>query len=493
MKFSSVPAYSFGSKTLCEPPGTYKLNPGPGTYEVREENIIVPAPIFNQATRPDLFLKNDYPGPNHYFQEKLVKSKSQKTVKPLHLKEKSDKTKIVPPGPDAYHPHKSSVMISYSMGNKVYGLAVANKEEIGPGSYQPNYKSIQVSRASEFSKTSRKFNYETGTPGPGAYEMPKSSALTSRFGTSERNKVKDLGFPGPGNYEISRGLGGTMKSLTSRRPLPVCKDKSPGPGAYDIKKIHSGPSIALGNGYRANFIQPGNNPGPGTYEPIKPSSSTGKTIGKGLRPPLETNKATPGPGTYFTCKESDNVFEEDQDSEGEISRNPKFNRNDNGFKGTMDSKGGRKVTKNPDKSNFASTEIKGFEKTSEKPRVYPTNKKSFFQGTMQGRGPEAKINDNPGPGQYNPSLDFVKSKSSSIIIGSGNRWNNTTTQRNRVPGPGEYENFKKDSAPIWTFPKDPKSKVVEDEDPGPGHYDIPPTIPDPPKYLMLHQNLESLT
>ena len=108
--------------------------------------------------------------------------------------------------------------------------------------------------------------------------------------------------------------------------------------------------------------------------------------------------------------------------------------------------------------------------------------------SMQGRKLDAKFNDNPGPGQYNPSINYVRSDPVSVNIGTGLRNSELRSQRNRVPGPGEYNSVKRDNAPTWSFPRDPRSKIVEDDEPGPGYYDIVPSIPDVPKYLMLHIN-----
>ena len=423
MKFASVPAYSFGSKTTCEPITTNKLAPGPGEYDLRNENIIVPSTLFSQAPRPDLFKDSDMPAPNHYFHEKLSKSKSEKNVKAPHNKEKDDKDKnknrIVPPGPGSYNPQKSTSAISYSMGNKVFAIESKKPKALGPGQYNPNFESIHTSRTAQFGKTARSFKYDTCTPGPGAYEMPKSSAVTTRFGQSERNKLKDDGFPGPGNYEIPRNLGGTYKSLTSRRDPIVSKDLIPGPGAYDIKHVYSTPAFALGSGARSNFIKPGDNPGPGAYNPTLSKLPKGKSIRNGLRPNIVSGNNNPGPGEY----KSSNI---------EIGDGLKL--------------------------------------------------------SMQGRKLDAKFNDNPGPGQYNPSINYVRSDPVSVNIGTGLRNSELRSQRNRVPGPGEYNSVKRDNAPTWSFPRDPRSKIVEDDEPGPGYYDIVPSIPDVPKYLMLHIN-----
>ena len=298
MKFSSVPAYSFGLKTISEPLTSDKLNPGPGTYELRKEEIIVLGPVFSSADRPELFTKSDFPGPNHYHIENLNKSKSQKQTKITHSKEKTDKNKTVPPGPGAYNPQKLKNTVSYSMGNKVFSLDTVNMDSLGPGKYNPDYKSIHTSRTAKFSKTERKFNYETGTPGPGAYELPKPLVATTKIGSSERNKFVNNKYPGPGNYEVSRNLGGQAKSMTARRFLPNNNDVTPGPGTYDVKILDSAPAFALGSGNRADFIKRADHPGPGAYNPLQPQVSLAKSIGKGKRTKLENDNGMPGPGAY---------------------------------------------------------------------------------------------------------------------------------------------------------------------------------------------------
>lgn len=426
MKFFSTPAWSLGTKTNCEPQTTDKFTPGPGTYELRDDNIEVPAPKFGKDDRGELFTSNDYPAPNRYFDDILfTKSKSHKQIKPTHPKEKTDKNKIVPPGPGSYNPQKTKVDLAYSMGNKVYAIPEFQEKALGPGQYDPDFKAVFTERSTKFAKTARSFNYDTGVPGPGAYEPTGDKGISAKFGVSERDKLVDNRVPGPGAYPLNRDMPKNGKSLTARRPLPGNKDIVPGPGAYDMKPSHSSPAFAVGSGLRSNFIKPGKNPAPGCYDPIdntKPKSFLSNkvgTMGKGQRPPLSVPKKSPGPGTYYPY----------------------------------------------------TWEIGGL-KTS-----------------FSGKRPEPKINENPGPGQYDPLGRGLNTQGTGF--GKGLRSGEIRALRNRNPGPGEYGQMylPRCCSGGWTFGKDPRSKEIDDDEPGPGHYDIPPAIPDVPKYLMLQNNL----
>lgn len=431
MKFSSVPAYTFGSKTIYQLPPSNTLAPGPGTYELRSDNIVVPAAVFSSADRTELFKNKDLtPGPNEYQTEIIKKSKSQTLYKPTYSKEKADKdkNKMISPGPGSYNPNKSSVAVSYSMGNKVYAIGSDKAEpDIGPGHYNPSYNCIQISKSSKFGSSQRNFKYDTDTPGPGTYQLPITKALTTRFGLSERSQARDKNYPGPGEYNIPGTLGGTSKSISSRRPIPNSKDVIPGPGAYypGNTKLSEGTKASISGRRQEKKIN--ENPGPGSYNPSIDYTKGVKattTIGTASRwKETKDDDKVPGPGHY----------------------EPSYKTNT---------------------------------KANEGPKV-----------SILGRRQERKIDDNPGPGAYDPSIDCTRSMKTMPVIGTATRWNEIKTNRNRVPGPGDYDPVYKPPLPAWTFTKDPKVKIVDDDQPAPGHYDIPPSLPDVPKYLMLSNNL----
>lgn len=72
------------------------------------------------------------------------------------------------------------------------------------------------------------------------------------------------------------------------------------------------------------------------------------------------------------------------------------------------------------------------------------------------------------------------------MIGTGTRSNEVRLRPKTMPGPGQYELRGNAEGPTWSFGKDLRSKQVNDNEPGPGYYEIPATIPDVPKYLLNH-------
>jgi hypothetical protein len=462
MKFFSTPAWSFGGKSESLLFKGDDSNPGPGTYDLRAEEIKVPSSVFGQAKRPDLFQKSCTPGPPPAPENKRKEQKSQKSQKYPHLKDKQEKIKISQPDRPNDDPKKPKTTISYSFGNKVYAIPGLSKEEIGPGQYDPNFKAIQSSRATTFGakheSRSRLPLTSTG-PGPGSYEINSARTNSVSFGKSIREGPAPNYNPGPNQYSINRELSTSGKSLTARRPLPVNKDKIPGPGAYDLRNCFSSPAFAVVSGKRTNFIQPGNNPGPGEYDPIDGKSVKAVSFTKGLRPGvLAANKTEliqslsekeelekRGLIVKEKCHGKIEVIDEDEANRLEEQNNGKNGRN-------------------------------YFDKIGDGPKV-----------SFSGRRYQQKSVATPGPGQYETVANLGKG----VRIGNGVRSGELRTFRNRNPGPGAYSQayLPKGASGGWSFGKDPRSRIVDDDEPGPGHYDLPSVIPDVPKYLILQSNL----
>lgn len=462
MKFFSTPAWSFGGKTesaIVPPDSNF---PGPGTYELRQDEIKVPSMIFGQAKRPDLFQKSYVPGPPPAPEVKSKESKSAKALKPVHFKEKIEKNKVNQPDRPNDDPKKSKTTIAYSFGNKVYAIPGLVKEEIGPGQYDPNFKAIQTSRGTTFGakheSKSRVPLINTG-PGPGAYEVKSVRCNSVAFGKSARNTVPANNNPGPDQYSINRELQTNGKSITSRRPLPSNKDKIPGPGAYDLRNCFSSPAFAVVSGKRTNFIQPGDNPGPGQYDPKIDSKSKGITFTKGLRPGTMNAESLRQPRDL---------------TQKEILENKGLSLKDK-CHGKIDIIDSEEAARQQEKLKNE-REKKYFDTIGEGPKV-----------SFSGRRQQEKVFSTPGPGQY--EVPEVTEKG--VKIGTGVRAGELRTFRNRNPGPGQYSQMylPRCCAGGWTFGKDPRTRVVDDDEPGPGHYDIPPVIPDVPKYLILQSNL----
>mmetsp|Transcript_6515 Transcript_6515/g.830 ORF Transcript_6515/g.830 Transcript_6515/m.830 type:complete len:105 (+) Transcript_6515:709-1023(+) len=94
--------------------------------------------------------------------------------------------------------------------------------------------------------------------------------------------------------------------------------------------------------------------------------------------------------------------------------------------------------------------------------------------------------NNPGPGTYDADLNVNNRQAPAYRIGTASRSNENRLKHKTTPGPGAHNfNVKCHCGnDMWTFGKDLRSKDKDDGEPGPGYYDIPPTVPDVPPYLL---------
>ncbi|OMJ77858.1 hypothetical protein SteCoe_22458 [Stentor coeruleus] len=284
MKFSSAPAYSIKGKPNPETITLEKLTPGPGTYNIRSDNIEVSSSvIFTDSKRQELFKVKDVPGPGQYnLNGSLFGSKSTSQLKSQAYQEKPEKPQIVQPGPGSYNPNPIRSVYSYSLGNKTYSLDKIDRNFLGPGSYSPREELGINPKLATFSKSKRFKELKYQVPGPGAYEKVEQKEPATKFAMSARNTFKLEVSPGPGEYEISRRLGGVQMSFKTRKPL-IKYNNVPGPGTYDVKEIKDSPGYKLGTSGRSKVELPVDTPGPGEYEAVISKNVVGKSFGKGER------------------------------------------------------------------------------------------------------------------------------------------------------------------------------------------------------------------
>lgn len=64
---------------------------------------------------------------------------------------------------------------------------------------------------------------------------------------------------------------------------------------------------------------------------------------------------------------------------------------------------------------------------------------------------------------------------------------------NKNPGPGSHYINRNLDGTCYSIGKDLRSKNQEPEEVGPGYYDIPPSVPDVPKYLLKSKKTGSKT
>lgn len=428
MKHSSVPAYSIGVKYPAEPITTDKLGPAPDTYNVRKEEIIVPSRSFGRAPRSMSEPRANNPGPGSYnissFLDMSMKGKSNKKTKPL--KEKSDKSKIDTPGPASYNPKKLSNNVTYSMGNKSFSLMNSESLSLGPGQYNANYNAIKPSTAIAFSKASRDpLAPSTTVPGPGSHSLKEIKECPQYvFSKEPRGKRNSPDYPGPGEYNIP-GLSDDLKHKMGKSILPR----------------------------RPLIIKDSGAPGPGAYDAKPQKHAPSFSVGRGKRPQIPGITKNPGPGLYNPVNPNHSMHSK---SIGSSMRPPLAKTNGVPGPGAYD---------------------------------FPSFAEHGPKYSVVGRKPEIKGNTVvPGPGQYNPEIVASRPEGVHVVIGTGQRTNESRRGIRALPGPGTYDPNIPSDSPKWTFKKDPRVKINFDDDPGPGQYEIPPTVPDVPKYLLSNLN-----
>ena len=86
---------------------------------------------------------------------------------------------------------------------------------------------------------------------------------------------------------------------------------------------------------------------------------------------------------------------------------------------------------------------------------------------------DAKGNDYvPGPGQYEPNVQFVKEKGPQYKVGSEHRMKGEINTA-YVPGPGQYEIDRNPKGKKAKFGSEPRGLKKFNETPGPGYYKLP--------------------
>jgi hypothetical protein len=91
----------------------------------------------------------------------------------------------------------------------------------------------------------------------------------------------------------------------------------------------------------------------------------------------------------------------------------------------------------------------------------------------------------PGPGQYNNMSQTHLHKNPTWRMGTSTRDDMLKRiKRENIPGPGNYVLKVNKSTPLYSFGTERRDKVQTNSTPGPGHYHIPCSMVDVPRYLM---------
>ena len=104
-------------------------------------------------------------------------------------------------------------------------------------------------------------------------------------------------------------------------------------------------------------------------------------------------------------------------------------------------------------------------------RIKPGDPNSRFKG--------------PGPGSYNPRVDYAKENLGTVKIGTGTRDQGKALPGGKdAPGPGQYTLGTSLSGPAFGIGTSQRDESKGQDIPGPGQYHVPTYIANLPRYMM---------
>ena len=438
-----------------------------------------------------------------------------------------------------------------------YGFGTAKKLENtkidplfnpGPGSYAPKKSTFHYPTWKIGTESRVKKNHNIN-PGPGQYSKPNDFQNGPKYSIASKAGAYDptrFAFtPGPGQYQPLTSNRPTSAKYTMRsKPYPKEKEKTPGPGNYNLR--HAShlvvPSYRFGHEKKRDMSLPHSKfvPGPGNYD-FNADALHQKfpkfSFGKELRGADKTPK-TPGPGQYdfkkYIGKEGpkitmsakyntgltrgDNSFVPGPGQYDNINAN-KYRPKTPSYKiGTGKRKGLYDDLKNPGPGTYGPDRSTNLVRpktpswkigTSLRPNLTATDRNvpgvgnySITQGlgqgpkyTMVGKGNTGDFqNGVPGPGQYT-GTNAIYVKNPSWKIGTGTRGEDLRRViKEGVPGPGMYEFFDRTrvKSPQYRFGTERRGYLKKNENPGPGQYHIPCAIVDINDYTREQGNFNPL-
>ena len=149
----------------------------------------------------------------------------------------------------------------------------------------------------------------TDAPGPGAYNIASSLAVSPNLGAGFTRAKRDplsgkADAPGPGAYDPNASIGlraSPQAFISGHHAYPGPKDSAlPGPGSYSLPDTLS---QSVGRGFARAQRQGLHNkfeaPGPGSYSPSYPGLKTSpKAPITGHHAYPSASTSSPGPGSY---------------------------------------------------------------------------------------------------------------------------------------------------------------------------------------------------
>ena len=392
------------------------------------------------------------------------------------------------PGPGAYNTNKLIDIKEKHVGTTVLykpstSKSVSKTNEIGPGAYNVNMKGHVKGYYHGKSKGDRQILKNNDTPGPGQYnydqfiqKFTKSNHVV--FDKTKKNR-QDTSLPvGPGQYDTQKYtmFEGKNKAWSFNKAKNTKDNENtiPGPGSYNSQKYYDsrdkGPGFSLTKASKFKGLK-NNTPGPGMYNnEIRAFSNRGHHF------PKSQEKAKieeiPGPGHYDPNvnklkDKAPGIKFEKTDKLNKIQNIPGPGQYENKLsaftsKGAIFNKSKRENTRNDDKPAPGHYNIP----LIDKPIGIVFDKQAVRN---------FKINSIPGPGQYN----YEEKHKAKFALPKASK----KTETNEVPGPGHYNTkFDDWNKRVPGFDRTGRLGKENTLPVGPGHYNIPHSIPDVPKY-----------
>jgi hypothetical protein len=412
------------------------------------------------------------------------------------------------PGPGTYNAKdaRKPTPPSWRMGTSIRKIEVRT-DSPGPGTYNSPGRFFKASPKYSIAMKTSSNDGTTSTPGPGTYDpigfrsnehIPPSYSLRPR--TSESNDK--LKVPGPGAYEqTSRILDKAIPNIrigSAKRDDFYRKGNTPGPGSYTTRpnSAASGPQWGFGSSEReALYGISKTMPGPGTYTFRGTFENPGKGTSMTPRRPNSAMVAAsrnPGPGAYnltITNKTRSPTYRIGSASRDTLSREHGSTPGPGNYQprlvggtptirfgtSSRDWRDGSSCTPGPGSYNIPSKVVEG-------PRHIITPRRVDAVKSQNDR----RL---PGPGAYSPKIEFSRTTSPRIKIGTEER-DHLSKSRSAV-GPGSYNIRKGIEGPKWGFGSaESRAKDLKIDIPGPGAYNLPSNFADVPKYAFYNAPLK---
>ena len=462
--------------------------PGPGNYEVRKGPS---GPLYSIGTsnRGDFIKGDDGPGPAGYALDSGTAATRNKNpawkIGTGNRGELADGDKNVP-GVGRYDISKKMKGPYYSITGKGNMNDIKDNGVPGSNAYLPNLNDLRKAPAYSFTHATEPDDSKNAkySPGPGAYNLEKDNDKPKYgFGTAVRDKETKNEVPGPGQYPYKSTVGEGAKITMSKRldydPTTKEQIEVPGPGNYDVRKGPSGPLYSIGTSQRPEMVKTTETPGPADYT-IDPGTVATRNknpawaIGTGNRSDLaDGDKNIPGVGTYELESKGKGPY---------YSITGKGNMNDikdNGVPGSN--------AYLPNLNDLRKAPAYSFTKAKLDEDVDPTkvgpgpgqykldkdNDKPKYSFGKELKNKPLLTDPNPGPGEY-PYKSTV-GEGAKITIAERHPYDPEEKERERVPGPGNYDVRTGPVGPLYSIGTSTRPEMVKGTaTPGPADYTVDP-------------------